>query len=59
MLYFNTSNYGVKVNPTKDTPYFIDWKGDTYLPPPETDLMITEGGDYMITQATNDYMIME
>ena len=59
MPYFNKPFLGVDENPVVETPYFKDWRYDIILPPPSSDLMITEGGDYMITQTTNDYMITE
>jgi len=59
MPYFNQFGLGPKENPVVETPYYQDWRYDIILPPPANALMITEGGDYMISQALNDYMITE
>jgi hypothetical protein len=59
MPYFNQPFFGANEDPLVETPYFTEWKNDIILPPPGSDLMITEGGDLMITQATNDYMLTE
>lgn len=59
MLYFNNPFLGPTQNPVAETPYFEDWKNDAILPPPGSELMITEGGDLMITQILNNYMITE
>jgi len=59
MPYFNQPLLGINENPIVETPYFTSWRNDIILPPPGSELMITEGGDYMISQVANDYMLTE
>jgi len=59
MPYFNQFGLGPKEDPTVETPYFVNWRNDIILPPPGSDLMILESGEYMISEAANDYMITE
>lgn len=59
MPYFNQFGLGPKEDPVIESPFFVRWTNDIIVPPPESDLMITEGGDYMIEEALLDYMITE
>lgn len=59
MPYHNNPYGGVNENPIIESPYFQDFRNDIITPTPPNDLMITEGGDYMISQVLNEYMETE
>lgn len=59
MIFNGSWNIGITENPLVDSPYFASWNDDTIVPPPGSDLIITEGGDYIVDETGGLYMITE
>lgn len=64
MPFFNdgdtTIGPGNKQNPLTKNLFIRTWQGEAPLPPPGSELMITEvTEDFMVTEIGNDYMITE
>lgn len=59
MPFFDKPFLGQDENPLVKSVFFRTWGDDVPTPPPGSDLMISESGDFMITESTADFMITE